>query len=1147
MRDPFHEQIIEALEAKRFDPAVFESCTCDLLRDTFPGLVPIHGGSDAGMDGAIADGKAEPYPLVCTTGEDVIGNLTESLESYVSKGGERHKVVLATSQALTPPQRRNLEARAREKGFTLVQTIEQRGIADRLYRCPRWSKELLGLSGAPPALSALPRSRRPLIEIELIGREADVAWLHETSSDRLIVGEPGSGKTYLLRHLVREGKGLFLNSDDRTEIANALREQRPEVVIVDDAHSRLEDLATLRHLREEMGLDVAIAATSWKGDRDAVASALGNLETAKTRQLELLTRDQILEIIKQAGVETTDELLRELVDQAANKPGLAVTLAQLWLRGDWREVLTGQALRRSLLPMLEPLVGEEATPVLAALGLGGDSGIALADAAAFLSLSPVKMRTIATGLSAGGVLGETSYGLAVWPRRLRSALLGEVFFSDSATAFDYRQLLARVPDLTSAVAALVEARHSLIDVPIEELRELVAQYGSPTVWRSFAALRRAEATWVLENYLKYQPPPEADRRRATEFYPRRLTDIAAEALEQASAATIPRLLELAAEERPNDLHQSERTLGCLRRWIEAWPSQESSSDLIERRRQLLSLSKRFLAQGGDRSVGADALVLVVSPKCERVSQDPGGGRTVTHHQGLLAEEAIEKIVAFWPEIRSAMGEVDAHSWRALKRALWPWIFPQTVAPGAEIAPEQSLQMRGFAASVLTNLATQTHSRPGFAAGLKRLARRLGLELEVNADSTFELLYQEPPGNLEDVPTQRERNERDIGELAASWAQGDPQNAASTLAGLLQEAVYVELRDDRNVGKLCELLAKSTDSPERWLDVFYAQQLPPMALDPFLSEIVIHRRPGWEKQLAKAFERQPLVWRATLLVLRDSTPPPDLLERALSETAQMPSVLKWAWGSDTPPPATRHRLLRHPDRVVALLAAVEEWSWEPEHKVRTEIFEDWRKAILRSAEADADSDYLGSIAYPLPVILKNVSALALDWIKTRLQQAETHTAWGDHGLLAGALKVLSTPEREHLIDVLRPEVLHRPILCNLVQRDPERYRKVIARTDLADRHLMPLAGKPDAAWAELAILALDAGYTSEEIAAESFMGMYSYGGSGREFWEAWDRAFAELEDHPSVGVRQVARHGRAEAKTRIQHAIKKDKRDVLRGV
>ncbi len=88
MRDPFYRQIIAGLEAKDFDPQVFERCVCDLLRDDpFPSLAPIPGGNDAGMDGAIADGGGEAYPLVCTTDNDVIGNLTASLESYRRRGG----------------------------------------------------------------------------------------------------------------------------------------------------------------------------------------------------------------------------------------------------------------------------------------------------------------------------------------------------------------------------------------------------------------------------------------------------------------------------------------------------------------------------------------------------------------------------------------------------------------------------------------------------------------------------------------------------------------------------------------------------------------------------------------------------------------------------------------------------------------------------------------------------------------------------------------------------------------------------------------------------------------------------------------------------------------------------------------------------
>ena len=110
LRDPFCAQILEALEELPPEQGnLFEACMCDLLEKRFPGLTPITGGSDAGMDGAIPDAKREPFPLVCTVGSEVIRNLTASLRSNLKRGGSpNRRVVLATSQRLTPQRRRQL-------------------------------------------------------------------------------------------------------------------------------------------------------------------------------------------------------------------------------------------------------------------------------------------------------------------------------------------------------------------------------------------------------------------------------------------------------------------------------------------------------------------------------------------------------------------------------------------------------------------------------------------------------------------------------------------------------------------------------------------------------------------------------------------------------------------------------------------------------------------------------------------------------------------------------------------------------------------------------------------------------------------------------------------------------------------------------
>ncbi len=81
-QDAFYLSIVDGL-SRNLDPDLFEACVTDILRTEYPTLVPIPGGTDAGQDGAIADGLGVPFPLVVTTEKDVIGNLTKSLKSYL--------------------------------------------------------------------------------------------------------------------------------------------------------------------------------------------------------------------------------------------------------------------------------------------------------------------------------------------------------------------------------------------------------------------------------------------------------------------------------------------------------------------------------------------------------------------------------------------------------------------------------------------------------------------------------------------------------------------------------------------------------------------------------------------------------------------------------------------------------------------------------------------------------------------------------------------------------------------------------------------------------------------------------------------------------------------------------------------------------
>src|SRR4030095_15915734 len=170
--------------------------------------------------------------------------------------------------------------------------------------------------------SSIPRSSRPAFGQCLIGREEDIEWLKRQSGDVLLVAQPGAGKSFLLQVLGKENGWLFVISSDRNQIASGLRELSPPVLIVDDAHCSPTLLSELRHLREELGAKFQIVATCWPSEKDSVVTAL-NLPISAVHQLELLTREQIVAVMKQTGIVGPDELVHELVNQAEGRPGLA--------------------------------------------------------------------------------------------------------------------------------------------------------------------------------------------------------------------------------------------------------------------------------------------------------------------------------------------------------------------------------------------------------------------------------------------------------------------------------------------------------------------------------------------------------------------------------------------------------------------------------------------------------------------------------------------------------------------------------------------------------------------------------------------------------------------------------------------------------
>jgi hypothetical protein len=1132
LRDPFYRQILQALEG-HLDHQVFERCMGDLLRPDFPGLVPMPGGGDSGFDGAIPDEEGA-FPLVCTIGEDVERNLAGSLDSVVKRGWPARRVALATSQALTPQRRLGLFDKVQEKDFRMMQVLDRSALADRLYRSSRWCMELLHLDGRPSPLSVVPLTHRPLIDLEPIGRQKDLEWLEGTGEDRVLAGEPGSGKTHLLRYLMlfRSWPALFLVSRDFDggAIRNAIGDLEPRIVVVDDAHGNPSDLLRLVQLRRETGASFHIVATTWKGMQDEVVAKLG-VSPAQVRRLELLTRDEVVQVIREVGVRTDDDRLRLLVNQAANRPGLAVTIASLWLQGRWNELIDGTALSRDLLSFFRDFVGPESTDVLAAFSLGGDRGMTLKAVREFLGLARYELRRIADGLAAGGALrevdGET---LAVWPRELRNPLLRAVFFPDSAAKHPYRELLGWVPDLQSAVATLVNAKLFGAPVPMEKLRMLVVEAGSPEAWRGLAYLSEADALWVLEHY-------QGD-----------LVDIAGAALARAGEATILSLLGRAETVSGPTHSQPRHPMRVLQEWVQELkiPLEE----MVRRRRLLAKVSKKYLQAGGQRSVGLQGICLALSPALETRSSDPGAGQTLTLRWGLLPIAQLQEVRSIWAEVREELGGIGAEDWQHLSAVLWGWMHPSYASKGVEVSEETEQFMHSFAAEILRDIASSVQGRPGLTAKVRDLAEKAGIAVNLKPDPVFDLFFPSRDHLLERLEEWEANWQASLKELADQWVKREPVEVAKHLVRYEKEAQSIgRAWPPRGDTEICRRIAAMTESPEVWLDLLLAQGASGVLTGPFLEALVESHRVGWERQVERFLELSPQhAWSAVEAILRLPSPPSTLFQKALERLAEFPQLLEVLCLRLQIPVDNLKLILRHPRWELALTAAEGEWNADPEGNVRAEVALDWRSAILRS-KSDDELEEPGLVFW-LREILSRDPELAYDWLTVRLRDEPWPYYISERSPFDAALSALGREQRIRLLE--EPACAHAPdgFVGALVGKDPEVFKKVLSLESLREHHLEPLGFQPDEVGMELATLASQAGHEPEDIAHASLVprGRIVVGwGSGIEDWNRYEQAFARFEDDPRPEVREVAKQGRLLAGRMIDQARAEERKRDLQGL
>lgn len=1105
-RDWFANAIVARLNG-HLDPNVFEACACDLLRDAYPSLVPLPGGRDAGMDGAIAT-AGPPIPLVATTRGSVIANLTESLDSYLADNGLSREVVVATSQELTPRRVRNLEKRAALKGFTLHPVYQQQAWVDRLYYNPRWCRELLGLTANPPALASIPSGRRPLVEVTLIGQQEALNWIQTTSGDRILAGPPGSGKTYLIYQLIQRDLGLFLESDDETRVLEDLLRLQPHAVVVDDAHVRLPRLAMLRDLRRRNpALSFDIVATTWGGQdlRDVIRELP---DAAPPYALPPMPRIQLVEIVKQVGIGGPPVLVAELVSQAANRPGLAVTLTHLCLRGHWQEVLSGSALRGDLVGPLRQRLGHEAADVLAILALGGTAGMPLDCASHYLDLSRGRVREILAGLSPAGVIAPTGEaGFAVRPSALRFALVSEYFFEREGS-FDVEELLPEAPSTEQVLETLIGAASRGAQPPSSLIERLLLNCQRKRPWIAYAALGPSETRWALEHW------------------PRSLAEIAQGLLAGGARHAIGPLLSAVGDHGSGWF--AEPPLTTLRHWIEDLEVVETSvGESSRRRRVTVEAAIEWLKAGGAEVPGVGALLLPLTPRLESSRLDPGRGTTVSYCTGVIPPSLFAEIQNLWPEILAALRDVVTVPWEPLHTLLREWAFPDP--PGACLPNAKHEKMRAFGERMLRDLATTFGQDIGLGKRLKDFADTLGMFVDVSQDPLLELLS--PRQSLRgDWRLEESQHEQRISDAAEQFARMRPTDYVAALSRVHSIAERVAIRLNWWTGLLCRrLLARTPHAPADYFPACLAADPPLPELMSAVIDCLVDRKDDTVADYAVRCLALPMYERVGVgALLRHEDLPAALVMTVLQIASRHHELVELVCQRRQVPVPMLLALLQHTDLKVALSAAEGEWRSSGKSSARESVQAAWREAILRSPVGDDSVSTLeDGQKWFVGEALSGDPVLAYDWLGNQLRASRGwwHRLSFGHDVAAMAIGALSTDQRLDILDKVPPQFDWGDLVSLLVGKDLAMYGRLLDAPDKRVLHLAPLRRGPHPAWSDKAVLALRAGIAPAKIAHEALMGGgYSIAGSRAAHWR---KRIEELEsavaDHAElVSVVEAAR-------------------------
>jgi hypothetical protein len=1112
--DPLYEKIIERL-GRVSDGDKFEACVADLLRAEWPTLIPIPGGDDTGMDGAWSDEMGAGL-VIATTGLDVIGNVTRNLEKHLAEGGTRRRVIVATTQTLTARRIRNIEERILTLGFSPAHsTYIRQALADRLYRNSRWLKELLGISGMSSALSRVPKRIRPLSDIPIVGRADDLEWLQSTKGDRLLIGQPGIGKTFLSQSLVNAGYGLFAVEDDIHRLLDGIRDQSPQAIIVEDAHLRLDTLEALCRSRIETGADFEIVADCWPNSAAEIRAKMG-LTGTQCREINLVEGTDIIRIAKHAGIHGPNWLLHTIVRQSGGCPGRAALLAHVTLTSkDLREVAFGKTLTDWVHSTFRDVAGERGMRTLAAIALAGEHGISMERIGSVLGCSSSDMMQDLANLAHGGVVHQMSNkNLSVRPDVLRGSLVAQYFFNDRLL-IPLEPVLSQLPNLDSVCGSLIGALECGAGVPTEMILQKLSRTHDQKLWERFA--------WTSA----------ANARRVLELRPRFLVELAPAFLARIPEIVLPQLVK-AAEGDERELHSHpSHPLRHIETWVRS--AIPGSGEALARRELVLQTFITRIQSAADSSTAFSLLKTVVTTQFEVCEQTPGNPNSYSSTRGVVTDDELRGIGTLWTRILKVVLPLRELDWSVVLCAIDEWLSGGS--PFATVSQQHHAIRRNTARMVIEALITHSDAGCGVRAALRSRAKFAKIKtLKSEPDVDFLVLF--PEDNSERAVNRQaadQRNAKSVLRLVTKWKNLPPKELASRLVVYHRQKKYVTSWHNDYLRYFCQKLAETVESASHYVETFLEHSAGSELILPFLDQARVKNEKGWLELARKCFQTDCQRVAGLDVMLRSEIVLPEDFESACVAAARASiSYVDFLVMTGRVPLHRVRRLLEDECLELAESVASAMWRVTDSPKIPDAIHGLWSRVISESSIE----------GFRLAEIFRANAQVAFLWLSHRVSRATRSGSSTDKAISAAA-SVINDEQRRQVLNGIdgRPRD-GEEIVNAVISGKCDIYREYFEKLRIQNLHLAPLTGEPNSRWASMASVALEAGIDPSDIVDSAFRDQLFIRGSWADEQARRAGLWRELGKHSSLRIRQIAATGHEIATENVKRERKSEHDEML---